>query len=107
MLLKPQVLDRMITLNYLKPRLSISSAHAFLLVYSAVDPESVHYVKQRFEEIREQRTDFQVKMAEYRFQPQYLAMFHQGLLFKKGVNLSGQIVQDGPKTKIFLLQASG
>ena len=61
MLLKPQVLDRMITLNCLKPRLSISSAHAFLLVYSAVDPESVHYVKQRFEEIREQRTDFQVK----------------------------------------------
>ena len=71
MLLKPQVLDRMITLNCLKPRLSISSAHAFLLVYSAVDPESVHYVKQRFEEIREQRTDFQVKMVGYRFQPQF------------------------------------
>ena len=30
-----------------------------------------------------------------------------GVLFKKVVNLSGQIVQDGPKTKIFLLQASG
>ena len=30
-----------------------------------------------------------------------------GVLFKKVVNLSGQIVQDRPKTKIFLLQASG
>ena len=30
-----------------------------------------------------------------------------GVLFKKVVNLSGQIVQGRPKTKIFLLQASG
>ena len=80
MLPQPQVLDKMITLNFLIPRLSISSAHAFLLVYSAVDPESVHYVKQRFEEIREQRTDFQVKMVEYRFQPKCLAMCHQGFV---------------------------
>ena len=32
--------------------------------------------------------------------------YKTGVLFKKVVNLSGQIVHDGPKTKIFLLQAS-
>ena len=36
------------------------SAQAFLLVYSATDPESLNYVKRRFEEIREERSDFQV-----------------------------------------------
>ena len=41
-------------------RLSIASAHAFLLVYSVTNPMSFLTVKQRFEEIREQRTDFQV-----------------------------------------------
>lgn len=40
-------------------RLSIASAHAFLLVYSVTDPLSFVTVKQRFEEIREQRADFQ------------------------------------------------
>lgn len=41
-------------------RLSISSAHAFLLVFSVTDPTSFAAVKQRIEEIREQRKDFQV-----------------------------------------------
>ena len=36
-----------------------------------------------------------------------VARHSSGVLFKRVVNLSGQIVQDGPKTKIFLLQASG
>jgi len=40
-------------------RLSIASAHAFLLVYSVTDPLSFVTVKHRFEEIREQRPDFQ------------------------------------------------
>eukprot|EP00095_Tigriopus_kingsejongensis_P000278 maker-scaffold329_size204955-snap-gene-1.28 protein:Tk00278 transcript:maker-scaffold329_size204955-snap-gene-1.28-mRNA-1 annotation:"gtp-binding protein di-ras2" len=40
-------------------RLSISSAHAFLLVYSQTDPTSFIGVRQRFEEIKEQRSDYQ------------------------------------------------
>ena len=43
-------------------RLSIASAHAFLLVYSVTNPMSFLTVKQRFEEIRELRSDFQVLM---------------------------------------------
>lgn len=42
-------------------RLSIASAHAFLLVYSVTDPLSFVTVKQRFEEIKEQRPDYQVQ----------------------------------------------
>ena len=40
-------------------RLSIASAHGFLLVYSVTDPLSFVTVKHRFEEIKEQRSDFQ------------------------------------------------
>ena len=43
-------------------RLSIASAHAFLLVYSITDTLSFTTVKERFEEIREQRADFQVSL---------------------------------------------
>lgn len=42
-------------------RLSIATAHAFLLVYSVTSAPSLIEVKQCFEEIREQRADFQVK----------------------------------------------
>nr|XP_040583499.1 ras-like protein 2 [Lepeophtheirus salmonis] len=42
-----------------KTLLSISSAHAFLLVYSVTDTNSFTTVKQRFEEIREERSDYQ------------------------------------------------
>lgn len=42
-------------------RLSIATAHAFLLVYSVTSGPSFTAVKQCFEEIREQRADFQVK----------------------------------------------
>ena len=41
-------------------RLSIATAHAFLLVYSVTLADSFTAVKQCFEEIREQRADFQV-----------------------------------------------
>jgi hypothetical protein len=41
-------------------RLSIASAQAFLLVYSVSDPLSFVAIKHRFEEIKEQRADFQV-----------------------------------------------
>ena len=41
-------------------RLSIASAQAFLLVYSVSDPLSFVTIKHRFEEIKEQRADFQV-----------------------------------------------
>lgn len=41
-------------------RLSIATAHAFLLVYSVTSGPSFSEVKQCFEEIREQRADFQV-----------------------------------------------
>ena len=41
-------------------RLSIASAQAFLLVYSVSDPLSFVTIKHRFEEIKEQRSDFQV-----------------------------------------------
>lgn len=42
-------------------RLSIATAHAFLLVYATTSAPSFSCVKQCFEEIREQRADFQVK----------------------------------------------
>lgn len=41
-------------------RLSIATAHAFLLVYATTSAQSFTYIKQCFEEIREQRADFQV-----------------------------------------------
>jgi GTPase SAR1 family protein len=41
-------------------RLSIATAHAFLLVYSTCSIASFECVKRCFEELREQRTDFQV-----------------------------------------------
>ncbi|CAA9997368.1 unnamed protein product [Nesidiocoris tenuis] len=40
-------------------RLSIATAHAFLLVYSITSEESFNAVKRCFEEVREQRPDFQ------------------------------------------------
>ncbi|XP_043661865.1 GTP-binding protein Di-Ras2 [Drosophila teissieri] len=40
-------------------RLSIATAHAFMLVYAATSAPSFQCVKQCFEEIREQRGDFQ------------------------------------------------
>jgi small GTP-binding protein len=42
-------------------RLSIATAHAFLLVYSVTSGPSFTAVKQCFEEIKEQRADFQVR----------------------------------------------
>lgn len=41
-------------------RLSIATAHAFMLVYATTSAPSFQCVKQCFEEIREQRADFQV-----------------------------------------------
>lgn len=41
-------------------RLSIATAHAFLLVYTTTAASSFLSVKNCFEEIREQRTDYQV-----------------------------------------------
>lgn len=43
-------------------RLSIATAHAFLLVYATTSAPSFGCVKQCFEEIREQRADFQVSV---------------------------------------------
>ncbi|KAF7386995.1 GTP-binding protein Di-Ras2 [Vespula maculifrons] len=40
-------------------RLSIATAHAFLLVYAITSSPSFECVKRCFEEVREQRTDFQ------------------------------------------------
>uniref|UniRef100_A0A182YC01 Uncharacterized protein n=1 Tax=Anopheles stephensi TaxID=30069 RepID=A0A182YC01_ANOST len=40
-------------------RLSIATAHAFLLVYATTSEGSLGCIKQCFEEIREQRADFQ------------------------------------------------
>ncbi|XKL63930.1 hypothetical protein PGB90_006294 [Kerria lacca] len=40
-------------------RLSIATAHAFLLVYSTLSLESFNTLKRCFEEIRQQRSDFQ------------------------------------------------
>ncbi|XP_055609303.1 GTP-binding protein Di-Ras2 isoform X2 [Uranotaenia lowii] len=40
-------------------RLSIANAHAFLMVYATTSEPSLNCVKQCFEEIREQRADFQ------------------------------------------------
>ena len=50
-------------LSFLHSRLSIASAHAFLLVYSVTDPTSFASVKSRLEEIKEQRTDFEVGLT--------------------------------------------
>ena len=44
-------------------RLSITNAQAFLLVYSISDPNSLSIVKNCFEEIREVRSDYQVRAA--------------------------------------------
>jgi GTPase SAR1 family protein len=46
-------------------RLSIATAHAFLLVYSVTSAPSLISVKQCFEEIREQRADYQVSVADF------------------------------------------
>lgn len=44
-------------------RLSIATAHAFLLVYAATSAPSFLSVKKCFEEIREQRADYQVSFC--------------------------------------------
>lgn len=41
-------------------RLSIATAHAFLLVYATTSLPSFECVKRCFEEVREQRPDYQV-----------------------------------------------
>lgn len=41
-------------------RLSIATAHAFLLVYATTSLPSFECIKRCFEEVREQRPDFQV-----------------------------------------------
>lgn len=46
-------------------RLSIATAHAFLLVYATTSGPSFASVKQCFEEIKEQRADFQVTQQKY------------------------------------------
>lgn len=47
-------------------RLSIATAHAFLLVYATTSAPSFASVKQCFDEIREQRADFQVRTTRYK-----------------------------------------
>lgn len=47
-------------------RLSIATAHAFLLVYATTSASSFSCVKHCFEEIREQRADFQVIIYEFK-----------------------------------------
>lgn len=42
-------------------RLSLATANAFLICYATTSAPSFGCVKQCFEEIREQRADFQVK----------------------------------------------
>ena len=56
-------------------RLSIASAHAFLLVYSITDASSFATVKDRFEEIREQRADFQVRKLKIYKMPRFYYWF--------------------------------
>lgn len=53
-------------------RLSIATAHAFLLVYTVTSAPSFIEVKQCFEEIKEQRADFQV--MRIRFQLRSISM---------------------------------
>ncbi len=48
-------------------RLSIATAHAFLLVYSTCSLASFECVKRCFEEVREQRADFQVSLFAVSF----------------------------------------
>lgn len=48
-------------------RLSIATAHAFLLVYATTSAPSFSCIKQCFEEIREQRPDYQVKEIVFNF----------------------------------------
>lgn len=48
-------------------RLSIATAHAFLLVYATTSGPSFASVKQCFEEIKEQRADFQVTQQHKQF----------------------------------------
>lgn len=45
-------------------RLSIATAHAFLLVYASSSLPSFECVKRCFEEVREQRPDFQVRLIQ-------------------------------------------
>ena len=62
-------------------RLSIASAHAFLLVFSVTDPTSFAGVRQRFEEIREQRSDYQVNPKK-----QTIGAFNCQFALKKNVH---------------------
>lgn len=48
-------------------RLSIATAHAFLLVYATTSGPSFGCVKQCFEEIREQRADFQASIVCWKY----------------------------------------
>lgn len=43
-------------------RLSIANANGFILVYAATSASSFACIKQCFEEIREQRNDYQVSV---------------------------------------------
>jgi hypothetical protein len=54
-------------------RLSITNAQAFVLVYSVNDPNSFDIVKSIFEEIREIRSDFQVKALLFLLDSLYIA----------------------------------
>ena len=47
-------------------RLSISSGHAFLLVYSITCPSSIQLVQTRLEEIKQQRKDFKVGKSVFK-----------------------------------------
>lgn len=45
-------------------RLSIATAHAFLLVYATTSGPSFLSIKNCFNEIREQRSDYQVRQSQ-------------------------------------------
>lgn len=62
-------------------RLSIATAHAFLLVYATTSAPSFSCVKQCFEEIREQRADFQVNVVNQHNTTLNIIILYMGVLF--------------------------
>lgn len=58
-------------------RLSIATAHAFLLVYATTSAPSFGCVKQCFEEIREQRADFQVNASHTKANTLHIEVQHK------------------------------
>jgi len=86
-------------------RLSIATAHAFLLVYATSSLPSFECVKRCFEEVREQRPDFQVRLIQIHSFMIYLVKFveHSIILSTRKDFTEGSKILLDTNQKIILL----